>query len=94
MMELVETKCPICNKQHLTNIRYLTRICDECVDSGIFDKNGERREYFNKNVFGGCIDDLGNEYNIHECYIKGIKCITGESKFGGTVTILWVTNCN
>jgi len=49
---------------------------------------GRLLEFFNESVSGGYrarFADDHTDYQSHECYIDGVRCIADEAHFGGIV---------
>ena len=85
-------QCPICKKEIEFSARYGNYVCNECIDSGTFTKNGRRIRHGNVDFTGGFVSLIEGETkkgNEHYCYIKRgdniYKIYADEARFGGIV---------
>lgn len=78
--------CPICKNKRLTTQRYPNKICYDCTKLCV-TKDNKSIQFFNIDHSGGFVSIVDNKYhgNIHDCYVKGIKCYADEVRFGGVV---------
>ena len=79
--------CPICQESVDRNPRYPKYVCSKCQhDYGVKTKEGLPIEFFNVDISGGFVSEVnGVKGEEHECYIKNVKCIANEARFGGIV---------
>jgi len=87
-MNKLAQKCPLCDIEVDENKRYPKYVCNECLDSGIFTKEGKKIKYFNIGLYGGIKNEVDGKITnevIYKCYVKEVECYTVEGRFGGIV---------
>ena len=84
---MLQKTCAVCKKHHDTANRYPNAICSKCLYTyKTYTKEGYEITFSNGNNGFGFFSYINNKKGeIHECYIKGIKCFANEAKFGGIV---------
>ena len=87
MSEVNTHSCPICSESTPHQNRYPLSVCFECYGQAK-DIAGRKLTFYNIDLSGGykaIIEETGEEYESHICYINGVKCYADEAKFGGIV---------
>lgn len=83
----MEYKCPICGISQPLIERYPNYVCNKCTEEAT-DENGLSLTFTNEDLSGGFIafySKTKEKYNSHICFIRGIKCIADEARFGRIV---------
>jgi len=82
-------KCPICDKEHKTLIRYSNCVCNDCLYTyQTRDKLGNIKSFYNIDFSGGIKAVCKNEPTFDfSCYVNNIECKADEARFGGIVII-------
>ena len=80
-------KCGICTRMVSENPRYPNYVCYNCEkESPPVNENNKRIEFSNADIGGGFISKVNGKYGDENiCYIKNVKCIAREARFGGIV---------
>ena len=56
------------------------------MESPPVNENNEKMDFYNLDISGGFMSKVNGEYSdIHTCFIKNVKCIANEARFGGIV---------
>jgi len=80
-------KCGICTRMVSGDPRYPNYVCYNCqTESPPVNENNERIEFYNTNIGGGFMSKVNGKHGDDNiCYIKNVKCIAREARFGGIV---------
>ena len=81
--------CSICNREVRFNPRYKNYVCNDCLEeSPPVDDQGRYMEFFD-DIREGIICKINDERIPREtfyiCYVKGVRCVAEEARFGGVV---------
>lgn len=79
--------CPICRTALPELSRYPRYVCEACTSCAV-SAEGRPLAFGNVGRSGGYVaqyTDTGALYESHACWIDGIRCYAGESRFGGIV---------
>jgi len=81
--------CGICKKMVNKNLRYPNYICSDCqAESHPVTEDGVQVDFFNIDISGGFQSkrEGASEYgHEHVCFIKNVRCVANEARFGGIV---------
>ena len=81
--------CGICKKMVNKYPRYPKYVCHDCqTESHPVTEDGVQIEFFNADMCGGFLSkrEGASEYgNEHVCFIKNVRCVANEARFGGIV---------
>ncbi|WP_077729509.1 hypothetical protein [Methylocaldum sp. 14B] len=79
--------CPLCGGKVPASSRYPRALCVQCASEAT-DENGRRLTFGNVDATGGLqvrYADTGETRNRPFCYVRGVKCLAEEGRFGGYV---------
>ena len=86
-IEITMTRCPICGAEQKINSRYPHYVCAPCTREAQ-DEEGRPLSLSNSSSAGGLIVTVtatGEERASPEVFIRDIRCIAKEARFGGVV---------
>lgn len=79
--------CPVCSTPTPHQERYPLSVYSNCFNRAS-DRTGKKLKFFNINMSGGyqaIVEETGERYQSHTCYINEIECHADEARFGGIV---------
>jgi hypothetical protein len=92
-----QQRCPLCGASVPRSDRYPHRLCEDCVNLAA-DEDGRRLVFANESLSGGIVATFAADgapygerltqsgFTIgYRCYVRGVKCIAEEARFGGIV---------
>ena len=95
MFKITTHSCPICSKPTPHQERYPLAVCSNCFNKASDKPNGmaslrtgRKLSFFNLDLGGGyraVVEETGEEYDSHVCYIDEVKCRADEARFGGII---------
>ena len=87
MSKIITHPCPICFKPTPHQERYPLSVCSNCFKK-TSDFIGRKLSFSNLDFGGGyraVVEETGEEYNSHVCYIDEVKCRADETRIEGIV---------